>query len=59
VSEDLNDALTGHSGGGVERRYGAKEMARRFGLQRLAEAVEAVRYPGLDLSHLYWQGISL
>jgi hypothetical protein len=30
VSEDLNDALTGHSGGGVGRAYGAKEMVRRF-----------------------------
>jgi len=53
VSEDLNDALTGHSGGGVGRRYGAKEMVRRFGLPRLAEAVAAVKYPGLELSHLY------
>jgi integrase len=56
VSEDLSDALTGHSGGGVGRRYGANEMARRFGLHRLAEAVEAVRYPGLDLSHLTGKG---
>lgn len=55
VSEDLNDALTGHSGGGVGRRYGAKEMTRRFGLTRLNDAVAAVRYPGLDLSHLHAQ----
>jgi integrase len=52
-SEDINDALTGHSGGGVGRSYGAKEMMRRFGLPRLAEAVAKVQYPGLDLSHLY------
>jgi integrase len=51
VSEDLNDALTGHSGGGVGRAYGAKEMVRRFGLPILAEAVAKVSYPGLDLSH--------
>src|SRR5262249_13447494 len=51
--EDINDALTGHSGGGVGRSYGAKEMMRRFGLPRLADAVAKVQYPGLDLSHLY------
>jgi integrase len=53
ASEDLHDALTGHSGGGVGRAYGAKEMARWFGLTRLAEAVGKVDYRGLDLSHLY------
>ncbi|KWT64849.1 hypothetical protein APY04_3089 [Hyphomicrobium sulfonivorans] len=37
-SEDVNDALTGHSGGGVGRRYGAKDKARRFGMERLADA---------------------
>ena len=52
VSEDVNDALTGHSGGGVGRSYGAKEMVRRFGLPVLAEAVGKATYPGLDLSHL-------
>ncbi len=53
VSEDLNDALTGHSGGGVGRAYGAKDMVRRFGLATLAEAVAKASYPGLDLSHLH------
>lgn len=54
VSEDLNDALLGHSGGGgVGRMYGAKEMIRRYGLPRLYEAVSSASYPGLDLSHLY------
>jgi integrase len=52
-AEDINDALTGHSGGGVGRSYGAREMMRRFGLPRLAEAVAKVAYPGLDLSHIY------
>jgi integrase len=56
VSEDVNDALTGHSGGGVGRAYGAKEMVRRFGLATLAEAVAKVSYPGLDLSHLHRHG---
>jgi integrase len=56
VSEDVNDALTGHTGGGVGRAYGAKEMVRRFGLSVLAEAVAKVSYQGLDLSHLHHPG---
>ena len=52
ISEDINDALTGHAGGGVGRSYGAKDMIRRFGLPRLAEAISKVEYAGLDLSHL-------
>jgi hypothetical protein len=53
VDEDVNDALTGHVGPGtVARKYGAKEMVRRFGLERLVSAVSQVRYPGLDLNHL-------
>ncbi len=49
VSEELHDALTGHTGtGGVGRRYGAKDMVRRFGLKRLAEAVDLVQYSGTD-----------
>jgi hypothetical protein len=57
-SEDINDALTGRSGGGVGRSYGAKEMMQRFGLARLADAVAKVAYPGLDLSHLPGRGPS-
>jgi integrase len=53
VGEDLNDALTGHTGGGVGRTYGAKQMVHRFGITRLADAVAKVQYRGLDLSHLY------
>ena len=53
VSEDVNDALTGHAGGGtVGRTYGAKDMLKRFGLPILNDAVSKIRYPGLDLSHL-------
>ena len=53
VSEDINDALMGQAGSSsVGRRYGAKDMVRRFGLERLVEAVEKVSYPGLDLSHV-------
>jgi integrase len=55
VNEDLNDALTGHSGGNtVARRYGWKEMVRRFGFTNLHAAVEKVGYPDLDLSSLQW-----
>jgi integrase len=51
VSEDVNDALTGHAGGNsVTRGYGAKDMMRRFGLPALVDAVRKVAYPGLDLS---------
>ena len=53
VSEDVNDALTGHAGGNsVARGYGAKDMIRRFGLPPLANAVKKVAYPGLDLSRI-------
>ena len=51
-SEDINDTLTGHSGGGVGRSYGAKDKASRFGMERLADAVSKVEYPGLSLAHL-------
>jgi len=50
VSEEVHDALTGHAGtGGVGRRYGAKDMVRRFGLKRLAEAVALVDYPSVEV----------
>jgi hypothetical protein len=53
--EDVNDALTGHSGGNaVARSYGWKDMVRRFGFPTLNAAVERVQYPGLDLSRLRW-----
>jgi integrase len=52
AGEDINDALTGHSGGGVGREYGAKDMRRRFTMKRLSEAISAVAYPGLNLDHV-------
>jgi integrase len=56
VSEDVNDALTGHSSSGsVGRTYGSKTMVRRFGLPALAAAVHKVAYPGLDLSGLTYK----
>jgi integrase len=55
VNEDVNDALTGHTGGNaVARGYGWKDMVRRFGFPTLYAAVEKVRYPGLDLTRLRW-----
>ena len=61
VPEDLSDALTGHSGGGVGRRYGArarhakqrhKVIIERFGMKRMVEAIEKVEYPSIDLQAL-------
>jgi integrase len=56
VSEDVNDALTGHASASIGRSYGAKDMVRRFGLGALADAVGKVAYPGLELGSLYWSG---
>lgn len=49
AGDEISDALTGHSGGGVGRTYGAKDMLGRFGANRLYEAVASVKYPGLEL----------
>jgi integrase len=54
VSEELHDALTGHTGSSVGRTYGAKDMVRRFGLETLADAVNRIKYPGFDLSNVLW-----
>jgi len=54
-SDELNAALVGHGNGKRDGRvhgmYGSKSIARRFG-RLLYEAVERVKYPGVDLSHL-------
>jgi integrase len=56
VNEDINDALTGHSGGNaVARGYGWKDMVRRFTFPTLSGAVAKVQYQGLDLSHIQWK----
>ncbi|HUC65272.1 MAG TPA: site-specific integrase [Stellaceae bacterium] len=46
VEEAIGDALTGHAGGGVGRRYGAG-----FSLAVLADAVGKLRWP-VELGHL-------
>jgi integrase len=48
VPEEAHDALTGHMTSSVGRRYGSG-----FPLNVLSEYVTQLRYPGLDLSHLY------
>ena len=40
MGEELHDALTGHSGGGVGRSYGGG-----FGLEALAEALGRIEVP--------------
>lgn len=50
ISEEMHDALTGHSGaGGVGRSYG-----RGFSLKPLAKAMDDVKSP-IDLLKLVWQ----
>jgi len=58
VSEDLQDALTGHAGRTVGRSYGArarhgkqryKVIVDRFGMAQLVETIGKVKYPSIDL----------
>jgi integrase len=49
ISEEMHDALTGHSGGGVGRSYG-----KGFSLKPLASAMDKVAVP-VNLSELRWQ----
>lgn len=49
ISEEMHDALTGHSGGGVGRSYG-----KGFSLKPLASAMDKVAVP-VNLSDLRWQ----
>ncbi|MFC7050702.1 site-specific integrase [Emcibacter nanhaiensis] len=50
IDEAVHDALTGHAGATVGRRYGSGSMA--YSVKQLKEAIDKVSYPGLDLSHL-------
>jgi hypothetical protein len=48
VNEDVNDALTGHSGGNaVARSYGWKDMVRRFGFPRSMQPLRSSSIPTL------------
>jgi integrase len=49
LSEEVHDALTGHSRGTVSRGYGLGMGAQ---MKLLSEAVGRIKYPGLDLSPL-------
>jgi hypothetical protein len=51
VSEDINDALNGRSGGSEGRRHGAKDMVRRFGRESLSGAVALVAYPSVEFCY--------
>lgn len=48
IPKELNDRLTGHGGGGVGDSYGADD----YPLRPLADAMNKLRYRGLDLAHL-------
>lgn len=52
LSEEMHDALTGHSGGGVGRSYG-----RGFGLKALSEAIEQIVEPSA-LREVRWRSRS-
>lgn len=47
IQEAVHDALTGHSNGSVGRNYGLG-----YRVAELAEAMNKITYPALDLSHL-------
>ena len=49
IEEAVHDALTGHTGNSVSRKYGNEQ----YPLEPLFEAIERFDIPELDLSHLY------
>lgn len=51
IPEEMHDALTGHSGGGVGRSYG-----RGFSLKPLTSAMDKVAVP-INLSELKWSNL--
>jgi hypothetical protein len=36
----------------VNEGYGAKQMVRRFSIERIVDAIARASFPGLDLSHV-------
>jgi integrase len=57
---ELRDALPGRSSRSksVSRDYGAKYMIDRWGVETLRKTIEAISYPGLDLSRVEPLGTS-
>lgn len=49
IEEAVHDALTGHTGPSVGRKYGNEQ----YPLEPLFEAIERYEIPDLDLSHLF------
>jgi integrase len=62
VDGGLLCALAGHSAhigsARVNESYGAKQMVRRFGIERLADAIAGAKFLGFDLSHVRSQWAS-
>ena len=54
IEEEVHDALTGHTGNSVSRRYGNDQ----YPLEPLFEAINRLEFAGLDLSHLYTRPVS-
>jgi hypothetical protein len=54
IEEAVHDALSGHTGNAVSRRYGNEQ----YPLEPLFEAIERYDIDGLDLSHLYKRPVS-
>lgn len=52
IGEDLHDAITGHSGGGIGRDYG------KFSLKALDTAMQKVRHPEFNLNWV-WEAPTL
>ncbi len=51
ISEELHDALSGHSGGGVGRSYG-----RGFSLRTLGKAMDKIK-PPKEIAEIVWRGL--
>lgn len=53
ADHEAREALLGHAPpSATSRGYGAKEMLGQFGALALADAINRIRYSGLDLSHV-------
>lgn len=58
--EELRDALAGRSSGkSVSRKYGAKEVLRRWGIAALKTTIDKISYLELDLSRVRTSGVRM